>query len=166
MHAVFLLVVLTACGRIGFSEQRDAGADARVACQVAGTPCGGGLVCASDGTCSVATVTVGCGLGNTTTGDQLCQGLGFAGAVTANGYYWFQCAGFVEHDCPDGWDAQTLQCSSWCGNADCTGWEYCGTSETIQELLGDGSTVFDPEAYGRQCGPFNPGWLVRVQCRS
>jgi len=166
MRAGWLVVVLAGCGRIGFAEQRDAGGDAAVVepCAV-GMSCGEGLVCASDGTCTVAAFEVGCGDGNATTGDELCQRRGFSGAVVANGYYWFQCAGYPEHVCPDGWDPVTLRCTSWCGNVDCVGWPYCGGSETIQEVLGDGATVFDPEAYGRICGTYNPGWLVRVKCR-
>lgn len=149
-----MVTLVLGCGRVEFEPRVDAGGND------AGPPLDG---CTDDAGCSLLrTETVGCGDGPTT-GDQLCQRSGLAGATIANGYYWFQCTGYPEHVCPAGFDPE-LRCTTWCGNLDCVGYPYCGGGEQIREILGDGATVFDPMAYGLTCGAFNPGWLVRLEC--
>jgi hypothetical protein len=152
--AAFLAVlVVIGCGRYQFDPRVDAAADAA-----------GETSCPFDGGCrATRKEIVGC-FDGPTTGDQLCQRSGYVGATIANGYYWFQCTGFVGHDCPGGFDLTTLRCTTWCGNSDCASWPYCGSGEEVQEVLGTGATVFDPEAYGKMCGAFNPGWIVMLDC--
>jgi hypothetical protein len=145
---------LAACGRVAFDPRSDAATDVT-----------SDDACAKDAGCDPLRIeVVGC-FDGPTSGDQLCQRTGWAGASVANGYYWFQCTGFAGHECPGGFDAN-LMCTTWCGNVDCQGWEYCAspTGDVIHEVLGDGASVFDPEAYGRMCGAFNPGWIVALRC--
>lgn len=128
-----------------------------------GTACGDRLFCDGIGGCTMAVREVGCD--SPITADMLCRGAGFAGATQATGYYWFQCQGYAERVCPGtGWDFDAMTCTTWCGYQDCTQIDYCGAGYTAYELSGDGSTSFDPLAYGLDCQSYNPGWLVLARC--
>ncbi|WP_434384274.1 Kelch repeat-containing protein [Melittangium boletus] len=133
----------------------------------ANTDCGNQNVCDGQGTCvpTVHTTVVTCGSG-ALTGDQLCQKLGFGGAVSANGYWWGQCAGAGL--CPGGWQgAEGLSCASWSQGVDCNGESFSGIQAApwgqVRERLGDGTTRFGADEF-LSCGDSNPGWTVRVRC--
>ncbi|HUS33557.1 MAG TPA: hypothetical protein VMZ53_33875 [Kofleriaceae bacterium] len=171
----FACLLAAGCGRIGFQAPPDGPVDGQCpsdpGCVVggtcdplpAGTTCGDHLFCDGAGACSIAEREVGCN--GPFTGDQLCQQAGFAGALQATGYYWFQCTGYPERVCPGtGWDFANIRCTTWCGQADCAQVPYCGAGQTAYELSGDGTTVFDQLMYGLDCQSFNPGWLVLLRC--
>jgi hypothetical protein len=129
----------------------------------ANTPCGTDRLCDGAGICHDILVTgyVHCTTGPLTA-NQVCMGLGFAGATFARGYGWFQCAGTLER-CPGGWGGDGTQCLDWCSGTDCGGVPFCGAGAMVSELSGDGTTYFDPSTVGG-CVGGNPGWTLRLRC--
>jgi hypothetical protein len=142
-----LALVVTACGRLGFTSLIDA-ADAPDLITVTLTAEAGCAANMSNGP---------------RTADALCQQAGYRYALAAHGHYWFQCAGTLER-CPGGWQIDGMSCPDWCGAADCAAVPFCGNGNTVYERVGDGATVFDPEDSGPPCAGYNPGWTVRVRC--
>lgn len=101
------------------------------------------------------------------TADSLCREGGFARALDARGYYWFQCAG--PGVCPSGWSGSSkLDCPlpAWEAGRDCIGSPY-GTGAGFQLQAGGGGTVYNPCPGGtddHNCRNNNPGWRVRLRC--
>jgi hypothetical protein len=128
------------------------------------TACGTNKICDAVGKCvdDVITVTVSCATG-AKTGNALCADKGFASATTANGYFWFQCAGPT--DCPGGFKGDGTTCPDFCGGKDCVGVPYCGGTNKIGTRTGDGTTSFRADDSGYNCTSYNPGWMVRLRCR-